>query len=483
MNGNKIYLCIDLKSFYASVECVERGWDPLTARLVVADPERSEKTICLAVSPALKQMGVPNRCRVFQIPKEIPYKMAPPRMQLYIDYAAEIYGVYLKYIAKEDIQVYSIDEAFLDVTDYLHLYQMTAVELGRKIMQDILDTTKIPAACGVGTNLYLAKVALDIMAKHETDRIAYLDEARYREKLWKHKPLTDFWRVGRGTVERLSNMGICTMEEIAHARESLLYKAFGIDAELLIDHAWGREPVTIADIKAYRPKNTSFSSGQVLPRDYEYEEGVLVVKEMADLLCLDLVDQGLVTSHISLTIGYSNQKCFEPAKGSTTLRSATSSNRRLLSYVEQLYRRIVRPGAYIRRITLTYTGVMTEDYQQFDLFSDPEETEKDVKAQRAVISIKQRYGRNAILKGMNLEESATTIERNGQIGGAYRRDTMGAGQQETASGWNERENLRREKMDIEDRAKQFMPFDALKGFKQALRKKEKEVNSKENPTP
>lgn len=417
MNGNKIYLCIDLKSFYASVECVERGWNPLTARLVVADPERSEKTICLAVSPALKQMGVPNRCRVFQIPKEIPYKMAPPRMQLYIDYAAEIYGVYLKYIAKEDIQVYSIDEAFLDVTDYLHLYQMTAVELGRKIMQDILDTTKIPAACGVGTNLYLAKVALDIMAKHETDRIAYLDEARYREKLWKHKPLTDFWRVGRGTVERLSNMGICTMKEIAHARESLLYKAFGIDAELLIDHAWGREPVTIADIKAYRPKNTSFSSGQVLPRDYEYEEGVLVVKEMADLLCLDLVDQGLVTSHISLVIGYSNQKCFEPAKGSTTLRSATSSNRRLLSYVEQLYRRIVRPGAYIRRITLTYTGVMTEDYQQFDLFSNPEETEKDVKAQRAVISIKQRYGRNAILKGMNLEESATTIERNGQIGG------------------------------------------------------------------
>ncbi len=417
MNGNKIYLCIDLKSFYASVECVERGWDPLTARLVVADPERSEKTICLAVSPALKQMGVPNRCRVFQIPKEIPYKMAPPRMQLYIDYAAEIYGVYLKYIAKEDIQVYSIDEAFLDVTDYLHLYQMTAVELGRTIMQDILDTTKIPAACGVGTNLYLAKVALDIMAKHETDRIAYLDEVRYREKLWKHKPLTDFWRVGRGTVERLSNMGICTMEEIAHARESLLYKAFGIDAELLIDHAWGREPVTIADIKAYRPKNTSFSSGQVLPRDYEYEEGVLVVKEMADLLCLDLVDQGLVTSHISLVIGYSNQKCFEPAKGSTTLRSATSSNRRLLSYVEQLYRRIVRPGAYIRRITLTYTGVMTEDYQQFDLFSNPEETEKDVKAQRAVISIKQRYGRNAILKGMNLEESATTIERNGQIGG------------------------------------------------------------------
>ena len=417
MNGNKIYLCIDLKSFYASVECVERGWDPLTARLVVADPERSEKTICLAVSPALKQMGVPNRCRVFQIPKEIPYKMAPPRMQLYIDYAAEIYGVYLKYIAKEDIQVYSIDEAFLDVTDYLHLYQMTAVELGRKIMQDILDTTKIPAACGVGTNLYLAKVALDIMAKHETDLIAYLDEARYREKLWKHKPLTDFWRVGRGTVERLSNMGICTMEEIAHARESLLYKAFGIDAELLIDHAWGREPVTIADIKAYRPKNTSFSSGQVLPRDYSYEEGILVVKEMADLLCLDLVDQGLVTSHISLVIGYSNQKCFEPARGSTTLRSATSSNRRLLSYVEQLYRRIVRPGAYIRRITLTYTGVMTEDYQQFDLFSNPEETEKDVKAQRAVISIKQRYGRNAILKGMNLEESATTIERNGQIGG------------------------------------------------------------------
>ena len=454
--SRRAYIAIDLKSFYASVECVERGLDPLTTNLVVANPSRTEKTICLAVSPPLKSYGVPGRPRLFEVIQRIrevneerrrrapgrqfrdkswrndelkadpslavSYLVAPPRMAHYMKWSTQIYQIYLRYVAPEDIHVYSIDEVFMDVTEYLGIYKVSPRELAKRIIRTVLKETGITATAGIGTNLYLCKVAMDIVAKHvEADkdgvRIAELDEQSYRELLWTHEPLTDFWRVGRGTVERLSNMGICTMKEIAHARESLLYKAFGIDAELLIDHAWGREPVTIADIKAYRPKNTSFSSGQVLPRDYEYEEGVLVVKEMADLLCLDLVDQGLVTSHISLVIGYSNQKCFEPAKGSTTLRSATSSNRRLLSYVEQLYRRIVRPGAYIRRITLTYTGVMTEDYQQFDLFSNPEETEKDVKAQRAAISIKQRYGRNAILKGMNLEESATTIERNGQIGG------------------------------------------------------------------
>lgn len=284
-----ICLCIDLKSFYASVECVERGLDPMTTNLVVADPERSDKTICLAITPAMKKLGIRNRCRVFEIPKAVPYIMAEPRMKLYIDYAAAIYNIYLHYISKEDIHVYSIDEAFLDVTSYLKLYHMTARELAKTIMQDILQQTGIQSTCGIGTNLYLAKVALDILAKHSDDAIGYLDESLYREKLWQHKPLTDFWRIGPGISRKLTNYGITTMESIASSNEDFLYRLFGIDAELLIDHAWGREPTTIADIKAYMPKTNCVTSGQVLMRDYEFAEGLLIVKEMADLLKLFLV--------------------------------------------------------------------------------------------------------------------------------------------------------------------------------------------------
>lgn len=417
MDMNRTYICIDLKSFYASVECVERGLDPLTTNLVVADPERSEKTICLAVSPSMKALGVPNRCRVFQIPKGISYIMAEPRMKLYIDYSADIYAIYLKYVAKEDIHVYSVDEAFLDVTDYLVLYHMSAEALATKIMKDILDSTGITATGGIGSNLYLAKVALDITAKHVKSHIGILDENSYRETLWNHRPLTDFWRVGAGTAKRLETIGIYTMEQIAHADEELLYHLFGIDAELLIDHSWGRESTTMADIKAYKPKSNSVSNGQVLPRDYAYEEGCLIVKEMADLLCLDLVDRGLVTESFSLYLGYTGLVDKAPAKGSISLNTATCSSRVIVPAVEKLYRRIVDPYTAIRRVNLSFNNVTDEICLQYDLFMNPVELEKERNIQNAVLDIKRKFGRNAILKGMNLQDSGTTIERNRQIGG------------------------------------------------------------------
>ncbi len=417
MEKNRTYVCIDLKSFYASVECRERGLDPMNTNLVVADPERSDKTICLAVSPAMKALGIPGRCRVFEIPAGIEYIMAPPRMQLYIDYSAEIYEVYLKYIAKEDIHVYSIDEVFMDVTDYLTMYQMTAKELAVAIMDDVLNTTGITATAGIGTNLYLAKVALDITAKHVADHIGILDEESYCNTLWQHKPLTDFWRIGKGVTNRLERSGISTMGEIAHADEDMLYKMFGIDAELLIDHAWGREPVTMADIKSYKPKSNSISSGQVLPRDYSYEEARLVVKEMADLLALELVEKGLVTDSITLHVGYSNRLERKPAHGTITMTVTTSSARQIIAYTTKLFDQIVDHHTSVRRMNVTFNHVLDETYAQYDLFTDPAELEREHRMQTAMLDIKEKFGKNAILKGMNLQESATTIERNGQIGG------------------------------------------------------------------
>lgn len=413
---NRIYLCIDLKSFYASVECAERDLNPLTTNLVVADPERDRGTICLAVSPSLRALGVKNRCRVYEIPIHLQYIMAPPRMQLYINYSANIYAIYLKYIAKEDIQVYSIDEAFLDVTDYLGLYHMTAKDLAVTIMEDIMDTLHIPAACGIGTNLYLAKVALDITAKHTKDRIGYLDETIYQNTLWSHKPITDFWRVGPGIAKRLSLMGIFTMKEVATADPSLLYHAFGIDAEFLIDHAWGREPVTIAEIKAYKAKSNSLSSGQVLMRDYDYKEGLLIVKEMTDLLCLDLVARKLVTNSISLHIGYSKD-ILKSAGGTRRMSVTTNSVKIITGYFTELYEQIVNRFTPIRRITITFNDVIDEAYEQYDLFTGPEDLEKDRKVQQAVLDIRAKFGRNSIIKGMNLLEAGTTLERNHQIGG------------------------------------------------------------------
>lgn len=411
------YLCIDLKSFYASVECVARHLDPMKTNLVVADPSRTDKTICLAITPAMKALGIKNRCRIFEIPKHVDYIVAPPRMQKYVDTSADIYAIYLKYISKEDIHVYSIDEAFMDVTDYLALYQLTAKQLGFRIMQDIYEQTGIRASCGVGDNLYLAKIALDITAKHAKDFIGELTEEGYRRTLWDHKPLTDFWRIGAGTARRLDAFGIRTMKDIAEADEDLLYRLFGVDAELLIDHAWGREPVTIADIKTYRPHSSCLTSGQVLGCDYPFDKGLLIVKEMTDLMCLDLVEKKLVTRSVTLHIGYSNRFNVPAAHGTVNLETDTNSDRLIIPAVTGLYERIIDPGFPIHRVNLTCNHVMPEEYQQYSFFVDAKELERSRRMQQAVIDIKNKFGKDAILKGMNLEEGATTIERNHQIGG------------------------------------------------------------------
>ena len=415
--GEQIYLCIDLKSFYASVECVERGFDPLTTNLAVADPERSEKTICLAITPSMKALGIKNRCRVFQIPKNVQYIMAPPRMKLYIKYSADIYVIYLKYIAKEDIHVYSIDEAFLEVTHYLSMYHMNASELALSIMEEIKNSTGITATAGVGTNLYLAKVALDIMAKHAKDNIGYLNEELYQKTLWMHQPLTDFWRIGKGIANRLNSIGIVNMGDITSTNEDLLYLLFGIDAELLIDHAWGRETTTMADIKAYRSKSNSMSSGQVLARDYSFEECRLIVKEMADTLCLDMINKSVVTGSVSLMIGYSNELGLKPAIGTTSMSVATNSYRTIIPYVMRLYERIVEKNKPIRRLSLSCNNIVNQAYEQYDLFTDPAEMEKDRKLQKAAMKIKEKFGKNALVRGMDLQEAGTTLERNRQIGG------------------------------------------------------------------
>lgn len=411
------YLCIDLKSFYASVECKERNLDPMTTRLVVADPERSEKTICLAISPAMKQLGIKNRCRLFEIPKSIEYIIAPPQMQKYIDYSANIYEIYLKYIAKEDIHVYSIDEAFMDVTNYLSLYQMTARELGQRIMSDIFNELGIRATCGIGTNLYLTKVALDITAKHDADYIGELDEKSYSKLLWSHKPLTDFWRIGPGIANKLAIYGILTMGDIVHTDEDLLYHLFGVDAELLIDHVWGREPTTIADIKNYKSQNNCLTSGQVLMCDYPYEEGKLIVKEMMDLLCLDLVEKNLVTKSVTLHVGYSNHLKLNPAHGTFRLDDETNSDLILIPAITSLYEQIINPDFPIRRVNISCNNVIPEEFHQYSFFTDIVELEKNRKVQKAVLEIKHKFGKNAILKGMNFEEGAMTRERNHQIGG------------------------------------------------------------------
>lgn len=414
---NHLYLCIDLKSFYASVECVERGLDPMTANLIVADMERTDKTICLAVTPAMKALGIPNRCRIFEIPKNLSYITAPPRMKRYIEYSAEVYGIYLKYISKDDIHVYSIDEAFMDVTEYLSLYHTDAITLGKRIMKDIYKTLGLHSACGVGTNLYLAKIALDITAKHSADFIGYLDETIYKNTLWKHTPLTDFWRIGKGISKKLSTLGIYTMEDIAKADSHLLYGAFGVDAELLIDHAFGIEPVTIADIKHYKPKNNSISSGQVLACDYNFKDGKLIVKEMSDMVSLELLSQNLVTGSITLHVGYAYDYHLKPAHGTVTLDMETNSDSIIIPAVTGLYEKIVAPDKPIRRISITCNHVKPEEYRQYTFFTDTEKLEKNRQLQKAVLKIKNKYGKNAILKGMNLQEKSTAIRRNTQIGG------------------------------------------------------------------
>lgn len=413
----KQYLCIDLKSFYASVECAERGLDPMTTRLVVADPDRTEKTICLAVSPALKALGIKNRCRVFEIPEGTEYIMAQPRMQKYIDYSADIYAIYLRYFSKEDIHVYSVDEAFMDATDYLSLYKTDARTLAVRIMNDIYNEKGIRATCGIGTNLYLTKIALDITAKHASDFIGELDEEKYIQTMWDYRPLTDFWRIGTGTQERLEKMGIRTMRDIARYSEDKLYKVFGIDAELLIDHAWGRETATIADIKAYKPETNCISGGQVLMRDYKYEEAKIVAKEMADELCLELVRKNLVASSATLCVGYSNALQLPMAKGTVSFGTECSSDKVIVPAVARLFETIVSPLYCVRRFNLTFNKVISDGYIQFDLFGKHLANEQAKKIQRTVIDIKDRFGKNAVFKGLDLHEAATARERNMQIGG------------------------------------------------------------------
>lgn len=508
-NEEHIYIAIDLKSFYASVECMERGLDPLRTNLVVADPSRTEKTICLAVSPSLKSYGIPGRARLFEVVQkvkevnssrrmhapggkftgssykddelksdpglELDFITAPPQMKKYMASSTHIFNIYMKYIAPEDIHVYSIDEIFADVTHYLNTYHMSARELAMTMIREVLRETGITATAGVGTNMYLCKIAMDIVAKHmEADedgvRIAELDELSYRKILWDHKPITDFWRVGRGIAARLQAHGMYTMGDVARCsigkpedfyNEDLLYKLFGINAELLIDHAWGYENVTIADIKAYRPQNRSISSGQVLSEPCDFERTRLIVKEMTDLLVLDLVAKHIVTDQIVLTINYDVQNLYDDDKrksyqgdistdyygravpkhahGTANLDGYTSSTIKIMDAVMKLFDRIMNPQLLSRRITIAACNVITEtalsrvkkeeeQFTQMDLFTDYSAIEqkkaeeeagenKEKRIQEAVLSIKERYGKNAIVKGMNLQKGATAMERNAQVGG------------------------------------------------------------------
>ena len=487
------YISIDLKSFYASVECIERGLDPITTNLVVADSSRTEKTICLAVSPALKSYGIPGRARLFEVTQKVKevnierkrkapgyefngssydYKelksnpslkldfiAAPPRMAYYMKYSTQIYNVYLKYFSPEDIYVYSIDEVFCDVTHYLKTYNMTAKELVTKVIQDIYETTGITATAGIGTNLYLCKVAMDIVAKHVKPdkngvRIAELDEMSYRKLLWNHRPITDFWRVGKGYAKKLEQNGIYTMGDVARTsirNEGLLYKLFGVNAELLIDHSWGWECVTIKSIKSYKPESNSICSGQVLHCPYDYEKTKIIVKEMTELLTLDLVTKNLVTNQIVLTIGYDIDNLINPeisknykgeitldnygrripkhAHGTINIDHKTSSTKIIMEAVMNLYERIINKNLLVRRLNITANNVVSEldveeKYEQMNLFVEYKELEKkrekekaEKEIQKAMINIKRKYGKNAILKGMNLQDGGTTIERNSQIGG------------------------------------------------------------------
>lgn len=418
--SKSVIICIDLKSFYASVECVERGLDPFKTNLVVADPTRSKSTICLAITPAMKALGIRNRCRIHEIPENIEYITAMPRMQLYIDYSAKIYGIYLRYVSKEDIHVYSVDECFIDVTNYLSLYHLSARKMAVELMKAVMDETGITATAGVGTNLYLAKIAMDIVAKHVDDHIGILDEFSYREQLWEHTPLSDFWRIGSRTERKLAGYGIHTMGDIAMASltsEDWLYKMFGIDAELLIDHAWGYETCRMRDIKNYHSEEHSLSNGQVLMRNYTFEEAGVIVREMTDNLVLDLFEKGMVTNSVTLWIAYDHRYEHEASKGTVKLSKPTNSSSEIIEAVVELYQKIADRHTGIRRLDVCANRIAPESYIQYSLFDDPVQTDKERHLQEAVLSVKQRYGKNAIMRGANLLECSTYIERNNQIGG------------------------------------------------------------------
>lgn len=411
------YLCIDGKCFYASVECAERGLNPFETNLVVADPGRGKNALCLAISPKLKALGIHNRCRLSDIPGNIKYEIALPRMQLYVDYCADIYALYLDYFAAEDIHVYSIDEAFIDVTDYLPMYGMDAKELARKLMNEIADKLHVPTTAGAGTNLYLAKIALDITAKKTRDHMGYLDEEIFRKTLWDHMPLTDFWGIARGKANRLSHYGIFTMRDIANADPDLLYKVFGIDAELMIDHAWGRESCLMEDIKNYRSRSHSVSFSQILPRDYEYEEAAVVMAEMAIHGCLELYKRHVITKKVWIGIGYSRHEMLPAAQGSIKLPCATQLSSIIEPAVKQKYREIVAFGVPIRNLAIAFCDTRDEGCEGYDLFTDWAKVDKEKAAERTMLEIRDRFGKNAVLRGVNLLNAGTQRERNTFIGG------------------------------------------------------------------
>lgn len=413
---SRYYLCIDLKSFFASVECVERGLDPMTSNLVVADPSRGRGAICLAVSPALKSLGVRNRCRLFEIPQHIQYEIALPRMKRYMEYSARIYSIYLKYISAEDIHVYSIDECFLDITQYCRLYGKTPKEMALMLIDAVFAETGICATAGIGTNLFLAKVALDITAKHTPDHMGYLDEAEFKRTIWYHQPITDIWNVGRGIAKRLERFGIYDLFGVAHFDEEKLYREFGVNAEFLIDHAHGVEPCTIADIHAYRSKSSSISNGQILFEDYSFDDAVIVLREMVEMLTLELVEKHLVTDSISLSVGYSKD-VLKPAGGTMKLGEATNSQKKLEKHFVAYFERVVKRGYPIRRINVGLNHLTDESYATYDLFTDTEAEQREHDLQVTVLDIKKRFGKNAILKGRSLEKKATARIRNTLIGG------------------------------------------------------------------
>ena len=412
----RVYFVIDMKSFFASVECAERGLDAMTAKLVVADKERSETTICLAVSPAMKQLGVKNRCRLYEIPKNIEYEIAPPRMKKYIEYAAEIYGIYLKYIDKSDIHVYSIDECIIDATDYLKIYNLKAKEFAQKLMNEINDKLHIPSSAGIGTNMYLAKIALDITAKHSPDKIGWLNEEKFIKTLWNHKPLTDFWGISTGISSRLAKYGIYDMEGISKADEDLLYKEFGVNAELLIDHSNGIEPCLMSDIKSYKGKSKSISSSQILPCNYNFKDAKLVMREMVEAGCLNLFRQGYVTQLIHLYIGYGDVRD-EGTKGTTRMNVTTNLYSIISDYTDKLFDKIVDNNRPIRKIGYDFAELMSDENEQYDFFTDYKKVEKDKKLVASIIDLQDKFGKNTILKGHDLEEKATQRERNNSIGG------------------------------------------------------------------
>ena len=412
----RTYLCIDLKTFYASVECVERGLDPFSTNLVVADPTRGKGTICLAVSPKMKMLGVKNRCRIFEIPPTIKYIIAMPRMKKYIEYSANIYEIYLKYFSKEDIHVYSIDEAFMDATKYLNMYKSTPIELAKKIIKDIYKTYGITATAGIGTNMYLAKIALDITAKHNVSNIGYLDEEKYKKELWHHKPLTDFWQIGKGIERRLNKMRIFDMYDVAHVETKRLYKEFGVNAEYLIDHAWGKESCIIADIKAYKPKNNSISNSQVLFEDYSFIKARLALKEMVELGSLRLVESNLITDTIQLYIGYSKDT-IKATGGTKKLQNSTNVYSELLKAFLNIYDKTTNQSIPIRRIGINFANVISTENVQLNLFTDQDKLDKERKLELTMCNIKNKLGKNSIVRGMDLEEGATTILRNKLIGG------------------------------------------------------------------